>query len=34
MKPLPVIEKIMKMLQVALNIQIRWTRNSSIYAMA
>jgi hypothetical protein len=34
MKPLPVIEKIMKLLQVAFNIQIRWTRNGSIYAMA
>jgi hypothetical protein len=34
MKPLPVIEKIMKLLQVTLNLQIRWTRKSSIYAMA
>ena len=34
MKPLPVIEKIQNLLRVALNIQIRWTPNSSIYAIA
>ena len=34
MKPLPVIEKIKNLLQVALNVQIRWTTNSSIYAIA
>lgn len=34
MKPLPIIEKIQKLLQAALNVQIRWTRNSSIYAIA
>jgi len=33
MKPLPVIEKIQKLLRVALNIQIRWTPDSSIYAI-
>jgi len=34
MKPLPIIEKIKKLLGAALNVQIRWTRNSSIYAIA
>ncbi len=34
MKPLPVIEKIQNLLRVALNVQIRWTPNSSIYAIA
>ena len=34
MKPLPVIEKIQNLLRVALNVQIRWTPNSSIYAVA
>jgi len=34
MKHLPIIEKIQKLLQAALNVQIRWTRNSSIYAIA
>jgi transposase-like protein len=34
MKPLPVIEKIQSLLRVALNIQIRWTPKSSIYAIA
>ena len=34
MKPLPVIEKIKNLLQVALNVQIRWTTNGSIYAIA
>jgi hypothetical protein len=28
MKPLPVIEKIKNLLQVALNVQIRWTTNA------
>lgn len=34
MKPLPVIEKIQNLLRVALNVQIRWTPTSSIYAIA
>ena len=33
MKPLPVIEKIKNLLRVALNIQIRWTPESSICAV-
>ena len=33
MKPLPILEKIKKLLAVALDVQIRWTRNSSIYAI-
>ena len=33
MKPLPILAKIQKLLEVALNVQIRWTRNSSIYAI-
>jgi transposase-like protein len=33
MKPLPVIEKIKNLLQVALNVQIRWTPDSSIRAV-
>ena len=33
MKPLPILEKIKKLLGVALNVQLRWTRNSSIYAI-
>ena len=34
MRPFPVIEKIKNLLLVALNVQIRWTANSSIYAIA
>jgi transposase-like protein len=34
MTPLPILEKIQKLLQVALNVQLRWTGNSSIYAIA
>jgi transposase-like protein len=34
MKSLPVIIKIQNLLRVALNIQLRWTANSSIYAIA
>ena len=33
MKPLPVIEKIKNLLRVALNVQIRWTPESSICAV-
>jgi hypothetical protein len=33
MKPFPVMEKIKNLLQVALNVQIRWTASSSIYAI-
>ena len=33
MKPLPILAKIRKLLEVALNVQIRWTPNSSIYAI-
>ena len=34
MKPLPILEKIKKLLAVALGVQIRWTRESSIYAVS
>lgn len=33
MKPLPILDKSTKLLGVALNLQIRWTRNGSIYAI-
>ena len=33
MKPLPILTKLQRLLEVALNVQIRWTRNSSIYAI-
>jgi len=33
MKPLSIVEKIKKLLGVALNVQVRWTRNGSIYAI-
>ena len=33
MTPLPIMEKIRNLLRVALNVQVRWTRNSSICAI-